>query len=55
MSDVEYWAERIMDTGRRIARLLATDARTFFEDTVRERFVETPRSPTPWTGPAWQR
>ena len=40
MSDVDYWAQRISEIGARIAKLLAADARIFFEDTVRERFVE---------------
>jgi hypothetical protein len=39
MSDLEYWEQRIADTGARIATLLASDAQQFFQDTLRERFI----------------
>ncbi len=39
MSDLEYWEQRITESGARIAALLATDAQQFFLDTVRERFI----------------
>ena len=39
MSDVDYWAQRISEIGARIAKLLAADARIFFEDTVRDTYA----------------
>lgn len=42
MSDNEIWADKAIDTGHRITRLLVTDIEAFIHGEIRRRFVETP-------------
>lgn len=42
MDETAIWAAKVVDVGRRIATLLASDVRAFANGEVKRRFVDTP-------------